>query len=94
MATADITLTQFQTELGELKTAIEGGSYNAARVKLALARATLAGLFANASTDGRSYALQQEKVLEDLEKAIDLAERAASNAGKTQLVPVQFGRAG
>jgi len=94
MATEDVTLAQFKAELGALKTAIEGGSFNDARVKLALARVTLAGLFDSQSVDNRSYAMRHEKVLEDLESAIDLAERAANGGGKTQIVPVQFGRIG
>lgn len=94
MATTDVTLAQFKSELGALKTAIEGSQFNTARIKLALARVSLAGLFDSQSVDNRSYAMRHEKVLEDLESAIDLAERAANGGGRTQLVPVQFGRPG
>jgi len=76
-----------------MKTALRAGNFDTARLELSCASMTLCGLMKSASTDGRSYSLEQ-KMLDEGQKAIDLAERAAVGAGKTQIVPVQFGRVG
>lgn len=91
MANADITLSQFHAELGAAKAAMQGGSYAVARQHAALARVTLAGIWKSHAISERSYSLETQ-VLEDLNKAIDAHERAASGAGGTRLVPIRFGR--
>lgn len=94
MATADVTYQQFIAEVGAAKTATAAGDFSAARVQIALATQSLAGLMQAQSTDGRSYNLASLKdFLKQSEDAIDLAERAAQGAGDIRIVVAGFGRA-
>ena len=90
MATADVTLEQFETEVGEVKTALVGGDYATARKKAVLAEITFLALPQNTSMSGR--AATHRSMLDRYKQLVDDYERAASGAGATQFVPVSFGR--
>ena len=73
MATADITFTQYQTELGAAKTALESGNYPEAALQVGLAQVTLSGLLASQSVDGRSFQINQHSI-DELRKSIEYAK--------------------
>jgi hypothetical protein len=92
MATADVTQAQFETELGACKTALAGGDYAEGRKQAAFARISWLNLPQSYTVSGRGKALHSS--LDDLEKAIDMHERAAQGGGDVRMVPIGFGRVG
>jgi len=78
VADTDITLVQLKVELGNVKTYLRAADYAQARLELACARATLAGLAARQSDAGT--AVEYRPLVDDLLKAIDAAEAAAAGA--------------
>ncbi len=88
---SDVTVEQFNAEIGAAKTAMIAGNYPTARQKLALATFTFNSLPQTISSSGKAATMRQQ--LDSLKQAIDDHERASQGAGSTQLGLVSFARA-
>jgi hypothetical protein len=76
VAETDITKTQLDVELGSVKTHLRAGNYASAKVELACARATLAGLAQEKGDQGATLRYRED--INELSKLI--ADAESSNA--------------
>ena len=85
MADTDITEEQLKTELGAIKTALRAGDYAEARLQVAVANATLAGLASQFGHDSSTTTLYRQ-ALDNIQKNIDAAETSkGKHAGESRI---------
>lgn len=91
MADTDITKAQLDVELGRVKTYVRASNWKSARLELACARATFAGIAQSLASGGKSLAYRQ--VLDDLSKLIDEAktETNASTDSECRIIRSRLG---
>ena len=78
MAATDITITQFQTELGTVKSAIRSRDWDTAYQELGCAEITLAGLASQISDQGTMLKYRQQ--LDGARAALDTAKAGLSQS--------------